>query len=100
MKYFGNWEAPDTPAAMPPSDEAVHEPVEGLRPRGQLSRLEQASPAGPAVMQAYYRPGLASKDALALDVIGWAPMLACPCPLYCADWRLWCCIMVLPLSSA
>ncbi|KAK9810609.1 hypothetical protein WJX73_004170 [Symbiochloris irregularis] len=71
VKYFGSWGSPAAaPDALPPSDESLQEPVEGLRPEGQPSRIEQASPAGPCLLQAYYRPGLASKDALALDVIG------------------------------
>ena len=72
VKYFGGWEVPpSTPAAQPPSGETLDEPVAGLRPQGRPALMERDSPAGPIVLKAFYRPGMASQDALVLDVIGY-----------------------------
>ena len=49
----------------------VHAGASGAR------RLKMAARAGPAVMQAYYRPSLYSPDAVALDVVWRVPVLPC-----------------------
>lgn len=46
----------------------------GPRVAGGERRLEMPARAGPAVMQAYYRPSLHSPDAVALDVVWCAPL--------------------------
>ena len=65
-KYFGSWR-PSSPAQGLPSPAAGQESSKPRFHRPQA--FAQAASSGPGVMQLYYRPGMASKDALAVDVI-------------------------------
>lgn len=88
-KYFGGWQ-PSSPAARsagsapgpaargalaagPPGDAAsIWDGEAGQvlpRPAGGERLLRRRARAGPAVMQAYYRPSAQSEDALALEVV-------------------------------
>ena len=70
-KYFGHWRQDAIPA-LPPSPSEVL-----ARPPPELTRrLDSSAKGGPALMQAFYRPGIASDDAPILDVIGCASLQA------------------------
>jgi len=64
-KYFGGWRDAifAAPATSASADQPTAAPAVGQR------KFERASLAGPAVLHAFYRPGLKSPDALPLDVI-------------------------------
>ncbi|CAL8468516.1 g8056 [Coccomyxa elongata] len=62
-KYFGGWRQEVLPSAAPCATEALARPTQGAL------ELQQAARAGPAVMQAFYRPSVASADAPIFDVI-------------------------------
>lgn len=62
-KYFGGWRQEVQPAAAPSASEALARPTQGPM------ELQQAAQAGPAFMQAFYRPGVASPDAPVYDII-------------------------------
>lgn len=62
-KYFGGWRQEVTPAQPPSAAEARPRPLEGPL------ELQQSAKAGPAFMQAFYRPGIASADAPIYDII-------------------------------
>ena len=64
-KYFGDWQQPTTLAQSPPSplDESLPRPSTGLM------RFDGASPAGPALLQAFYRPNMQAKESTVVDVI-------------------------------
>ena len=62
-KYFGSWSAGDRAQNPPAPDPALDASKPSFhRPQA----FAQAAPSGPGVMQLYYRPGMASKDALAV----------------------------------
>lgn len=63
-KYFGGWKSiSNLPAGPNPIQE---EPL----PRPEGSRhFEQASKAGPLLMQAYYRPSMTSSKAVVMEII-------------------------------
>jgi predicted Zn-dependent peptidase len=63
-KYFGGWRRDVAAAQLPSAAEPLPRPPAAL-PR----QLQRAAKAGPAIMQAYYRPGIASPDAPILDII-------------------------------
>ncbi len=62
-KYFGGWRQEVLPAAAPSAVEALPRPSQGP------VELQQAAKAGPAFMQAFYRPGVAHPDAPVHDII-------------------------------
>lgn len=62
-KYFGGWRQEVLQSVAPSATEALARPTQGAL------ELEQAARAGPAVMQAFYRPSVASADAPIFDVI-------------------------------
>ncbi len=62
-KYFGGWRQEVVPSVAPSATEALARPTQGAL------ELQQAARAGPAVMQAFYRPSVASADAPIFDVI-------------------------------
>lgn len=64
-KYFGGWRQEAIPA-LPPSPSEVL----ALPPAGRPRYMESAARGGPTLMQAFYRPGIASSDAPILEVIG------------------------------
>ncbi|CAL5221368.1 g3548 [Coccomyxa viridis] len=64
-KYFGAWRQDAIPALPPSSSEVLAQP-----PSGVERRLDSSARGGPTLMQAYYRPGIASVDAPILEVIG------------------------------
>ncbi len=72
-KYFGGWRQDAIPALPPSSSEVLAQP-----PAGVERRLDSSARGGPTLMQAYYRPGIASADAPILDVIGCVPFFD-PC---------------------
>ena len=67
-KYFGGWRQDAIPALPPSPSEVLAQP-----PAGAERYLDSSARGGPALMQAYYRPGIASADAPIIDVIGCAP---------------------------
>ena len=67
-KYFGGWRQEAIPALPPSPSELLAQP-----PAGAERRLDSSARGGPALMQAFYRPGIASADAPILDVIGCGP---------------------------
>ncbi len=67
-KYFGAWRQDAIPALPPSSSEVLAQP-----PSGVERRLDSSARGGPTLMQAYYRPGIASVDAPILEVIGCVP---------------------------
>lgn len=69
-KYFGRWRQEAIPALPPSPSEVLAQP-----PAGAERRLDSSARGGPALMQAFYRPGIASADAPILDVIGCDPPL-------------------------
>lgn len=63
-KYFGGWKSMSNLPAGP--NPVVDEPL----PRPEGSRhFEQASKAGPLLMQAYYRPSMTSSKAVVMEII-------------------------------
>ena len=72
-KYFGHWRQDAIPALPPSPSEVLARP-----PLGLPQRLDSSATGGPALMQAFYRPGIASDDAPILDVIGCASLQALP----------------------
>ncbi len=64
-KYFGYWRQDAIPALLPSSSEVLAQPPAGIE-----RRLDSSARGGPALMQAFYRPGIASPDAPILDIIG------------------------------
>lgn len=66
-RYFGGWRQDAEPVQAPSAAEPLP------RPQGRSLELTRPARAGPALMQAFYRPGIASLDAPVLDVIGCAP---------------------------
>ena len=65
-KYFGSWSPGSTLSGSP----AQAAPAEASKPSFHRPQaFAQAAPSGPGVMQLYYRPGIASQETLALDVI-------------------------------
>ena len=64
-KYFGHWRQAAIPALPPSASEVLARP-----PAGAVRQLESSARGGPALMQAFYRPGIASSDAPILEVIG------------------------------
>lgn len=70
-KYFGHWRQDAIPALLPSPSEVL------ARPPPELARrLDSSAKGGPALMQAFYRPGIASDDAPILEVIGCASLQA------------------------
>lgn len=70
-KYFGNWQQDALPASAPSADEPLPRPRTGPR------RYEAQAKTGPAIMQAFYRPGVASPEAPVLDVVRSATFAVC-----------------------
>lgn len=64
-KYFGDWQPPTTLIQSPPSP--LEEPLP--RPSAGPMRFDGASPAGPALLQAFYRPNMQAKESTVVDVI-------------------------------
>ncbi len=66
-RYFGGWSTPGQKAPQPVVA-VSHEP--SAAPAGPRF-FEAPSKAGPGLMQAYYRPGTNTEEAITLEVVRW-----------------------------
>ncbi|KAK9831200.1 hypothetical protein WJX74_007227 [Apatococcus lobatus] len=64
-KYFADWQQPTTLVQAAPSP--LEEPLPC--PSSGPMRFDGASPAGPALLQAFYRPNMQAKESTVVDVI-------------------------------
>ena len=66
-RYFGGW---STPGQKAPQAVAAVSQEPSAAPAGPRF-FEAPSKAGPGLMQAYYRPGTNTEEAITLEVIRW-----------------------------